>query len=154
MSDDERTAAEHQLIDSYYDRYQTVPLPLEYLRAVRDRAELAPGEGLLAWLDTVREDISTSRSMDAAAVKHVHFRRDAVSRGASDIWDQDTVAVAERSADRMLMAAAAQEDLRMCVLWACDFDGSVWRAVRSIDESGNTICGETLPKMIRAVLRE
>lgn len=154
LSDDERMAAERQVLDSYYERYLAVPLPLEYLRAVRDRVEMAPNEKLPSWLDSAREDITSSTSVTAAAARRVEYRRDALLRGAAGRWHMDTVALAEVSTDLFLMAAAAHEDVKLCTGWKEDFNGSVSRALRSVDECGNTIFEEALPSLIRAVLTD
>lgn len=148
----ERLRAERQLLDVYDRLYHGVPLPPEILAALRERTETAPAERLPTWVDAARGRIMDVDTVDDAAAVRIELRLEALRAGATGMWQERTVAVAEVMTDILLLCRSAREDVESAAHLSGQFGDSAALALQSLDGDGEFQFERVLSTLVRPPL--
>lgn len=146
---EERIEAERRVLETYVERYRWVPLPPSVLALIRKARRNASWEELPAWLDDAMAQVLLAPTIDEAVAVRTRLRMDALSRGASGEWGEESVAVAELMSDLLAVCRAAKADVDRARGEAADHGGSIALALSAIDDQQATAFETTLALLVR-----
>lgn len=152
ITNEERLDAEKRLLEAYAENYPMVPLPPSLLGLIGKARRRAPWEGLTVWLDDAMAQVLATPTMNATVAARRKLRQDALSRGASGAWGEDTVAVAELMADVLTICRAAMADVDRARSEAGAHNDSIALSLSAIDDQQATLFESILELLARPAL--
>lgn len=149
LTDADRREAEKAVLEVYADLYGYVPLPPRVLQLIKRQCRVAPWEGVPEWLDDAAAQTMSAATLDAAIAVRKRLRLDALRRGVSRAWGDESVSVAELMTDILVICRAAREDVQLAHAEAKHHSGSIALALGVMDEAGGMAFERALVLMAR-----